>query len=177
MTKFRDIQKDIILFFIILVFVSCFVYWRDVYKEDFSSTPIIVKISNSPVLSILPSWTNSIINRGNIKIKWNDLKWDTNDLNKSSKNSEFSLTFSLFLGGRKVVPQPIFRIIDNLGFGSNNSPGIWLTENYIQIKNDSSTKILKKTLIPLQSLDFYTIVFTSHDYSIYINGESRGNEK
>ena len=171
MTKFRDIQKDIILFFIILVFVSCFVYWRDVSKEDFITTPVNQSIINSPVLDILPSWTNSIINGGNIEIKWKDLNWDTHVSNISSKNSEFSLTFSLFLGGRKVTPQPIFRIIDTGIIDKKNSPGIWLTENYIQIKNDSSPKILKTTLIPLQSLDFYTIVFTSHNYSIYINGE------
>lgn len=175
MSKLEDIQKDVILFFIILVFLACFYYWWGFSKEEFD----INTWMNQPVSGLIvpSSWTNSKINGSNIEVQWSNLTFDTNELANPSKNSEFSLSFWLFLGDPKSKSLPIFRIIDFPHTNSPGIPGIWLTRDNIQIKNHTSSKSMQMTRIPLQSLDFYTFVFTAYDYSIYINSELMTNEK
>lgn len=173
MTKIAEIQKDVILFAIILGFFVFFLfYWRDVYdkKEEFNTISIRM---NEPVPGVsVPYWTNSKLNGIN-KIPWQDVAFDTNTVANSSKNSEFSFTFWLFLGDPKMNPQPIFRIVDGRNI---NSPGIWLIDDNIQVKNSASNQNMIKTQITRQSLDFYTIVFTANGYRIYINGLLRTKE-
>lgn len=168
MSKIAQIQKDVILFSILMIFTFCFFSWWKESKEEFS----IHRINHVPGLSI-PYWTNSKVNGSKLQINWNSLRFETNKKANSSKNSEFSVTFWLFLGGSMSRSQPIFRISDKT---KKNSPGIWLTNDNIHIRNDDSSKILKKTPIPRQSLDFYTVVFSVKYYKIYINGVLKTTE-
>lgn len=173
MIKITDIQKDLILFSILLVFLGYFYYyWCEKSKEPFIDIQMMM-IQPVPGLRF-PSWTNSMINSSKNKILWKDLIFNTNDKVNLDKNSEFSLSFWLFLGVPKSREQPLFRIID---LPQENSPGVWLTENNIQIKNGASYKKMKLTQIHTQSLDFYTIVFTAYNYSIYINGKLTTTEE
>lgn len=174
-SKIADIQKDMILFFIILVFLLCFFFWLAQPKEGFFNNVI----QPTPVVDALNGlWTNSVIENRSLIVKWSKIKFDTTDKHvKRSRNSEFSLTFWLFLETPNEIPKPIFRIKDSPT--NKNSPGIWLTNNQIHIKNtyiDSNTnqinrKKYQSIQIPQQSVDFYTIVFRPYDYSFYINGD------
>lgn len=172
-----DIQKDVILFSILLLFSLSFVYWWGNGDEGFSdATPYIDTMRhNPPVPGLhLKTWTNSVINGRAIKLKWSELKFNTNIKNNPNKNSEFSLSFWFFLAEPKQLPQPLFRIID---IPNTNSPGVWLIEDKIQIKNDNSNKSYQLTPISSKTLDFYTIVFSPNEYSIYKNGISLVSEK
>ena len=173
MSKIASIQKDVILFFIILVFFVCFLYWWNQPKEEFSVR--INMIQPVSGLFVPSSWTNSKINGRTIRTNWSEIQFDTNEpVAKPSKNSECSITFWLVLGNPQTVSKPIFRIRDSSHI---NSPGVWLTNDTIQIRNDTSSKTFSTTQIPQQSLDFYAIVFTETNYSIYINGELRTSEE
>ena len=175
MSKIDSIQKDVILFFILLAFFVCFFFWWNQPKEGFDNNIRIAMIQPVPGLRVPSSWTNSVLNGRRILSTWSEIQFDTNEpVAKPSKNSEFSLTFWLFLGNRRNVTKPIFRIRDS---PYRNSPGVWLTNDNIQIRNDTSSKTYKTTRIPHQTLDFYAIVFTETNYSIYINGELRTTEK
>jgi hypothetical protein len=172
MTNLFKIQKDVILFFIILMFLLSFAYWWGNSDEGFYDY-IDTMRHNLPVPGLqLKTWTNSVINGRAIKIKWNELKFNTNIKNNPNKNSEFSLSFWFFLAEPKPLPQPLFRIID---LPNTNSPGVWLVEDKIQIK--SSNKVYTLTPISTQTLDFYTIVFSPNEYTIYKNGIKLVTEK
>jgi len=166
-----QIQKDVILFFIILVFIIGFVYWWYNSKEEFKIN------TNFPVPGlVITDWTNSKINGSVIQPKWTSLGFDNiaNVNATRSKNSEFSIAFWLFLGGPNSRSKPIFRIKD----GTNkNSPGIWLTDTNIHIRNDVSSKTLKMTPIDPQTLKFYTVVVSVNYYEIYIDGELKLKEE
>ena len=166
MTNLFKIQKDVILFSLILLFLLSFVFWWGHSSEGFyNETYIDTMRHNPPVPGLhLKTWTNSVINGRAIKVKWNELQFNTNKKNNAEKNSEFSLSFWFYLAEPKLIPQPLFRIIDRLNL---NSPGVWLNEDKLQIKNDKTYQL---TQISSQTLDFYTIVFSPNEYSIYKNG-------
>jgi hypothetical protein len=180
-SKIADIQKDMILFFIILVFLLCFFFWLVQPKEGFFNNVI----QPTPVFEALNGlWTNSVIENRSLRTNWKKQIFDETDIHvKRSRNSEFSLTFWLFLETPNETPEPIFRIRDSSI--DKNSPGVWLANNQIHIQNtyiDTNTnqKIKKKyqsIQIPQQSVDFYTIVFRPYDYSFYINGDLVGESE
>jgi hypothetical protein len=168
-SKIADIQKDMILFFIILVFLLCFFFWLAQPKEGFFNNVI----QPTPVFEALDKWTNSVIENKSLSVKWRKIKFDTTDKYvKPSKNSEFSLTFWLFLKTPNETPKPIFRIWDSST--NKNSPGVWLKNNQIRIKINKKT--YQTIQIPQQSVNFYTIVFRPYDYSLYINGDLEKSE-
>jgi hypothetical protein len=180
-------QKDVILFFVLLVFLFGFLYWCRQkegfgYFDEMSPTEIkqsydVVPGSDSldGILLFQDQWMNSEIHGNIIRIRWDDLSFNVHEKRSSKKNSEFSVSFWLYLHDTSRSSQPIFRVCDPV-LGVCDLPGVWLVPNQSSVQiRQQGRKMSKKNVadisIPQKSLDFYTFTFSSNNCSVYKNGD------
>ena len=188
-----DIQKQTILFVILLLFVffiySFFVYWNDPphipikIAEPFSELlPNHVKISHPLMKHNGNNWWNHYTEQPHlvptpIKVEWNQLKWD--DTNISYKqNDNFTVSFWIYINEVSDFEQIVFRVSTHI---STRMPGIFIPErsNTLAIRcstqatPDDGKSIQEErdsNIIPLKTPTYFSVVFTKNKYILYMNG-------
>jgi hypothetical protein len=101
-----------------------------------------------------------------------------------NNNSDFTVSFWMYLHETQHHWQPIFRVIDP--HHSERTPGVWLwccghsalhirqrTPRHWNRPKYNWNQEIKTCGIPIAEVAHYTIVFQSNNYSLYRNGEHR----
>lgn len=185
-----EIQKEIILFFVLFVFLCGFIYWcrckmiashktktEGMTPLDFWRTKQVVRGSDKldGIRLFQDKWMNSTINGNVIRIPWNDLLFNSPETVRKNKNSELTVSFWLYMNDTCTTWQPIFQVVDP-GY-AQNSPGImlWPNSSTVQVRQSRYSKqvtyMMEFMSIPQISLDFYTFVFSGRNCSAYVNGD------
>ena len=205
--EIEHIQKNLILFFIGLLFVCIMfyfiLYWyqhwnRAVFEENlpdvvesFENISDLVQIEKTLALNhhMLDqfnkhNWWNHKMKNANIPIiiRWKDLSWSETEQSRiGDKNTDFTVSFWIYLLNHSDLEQVIFRIVDPGPPGSNRIPGIYLKakENALSIRcktsshwNDGKSLMDESNDCKLMSHQpiFVSITFSRTQYNLYLNG-------
>jgi hypothetical protein len=129
----------------------------------------------------------------NDPVQWDDLPWGTND-EVEKKNSDFSISFWIYMNQPHWWWEHIFRVVDH--YHTDRAPGIWAwccNMPNLHIRQASSKRQSDQTwwsdrnsgagfgesrwnaefrnlAIPLQRPAFCTIVFSGKEYRLFVNG-------
>ena len=196
--ELADIQKHLILTLLFAFFLFIFIYFMNdlSMKESFQNKPLNISdnllIDENLKLNSISSyndrkwWNHHTVNKGvPITIKWNDLGWAGHSSLNKSKNTNFTLSFFIYVHENVPNDQPIFRIVDSgSGFHTDRSPGVFLSHNadsaFLSIRgkskkkaNDGKEKISEQSdnKIPTKKTTFISLVFNRNGYKLYIDGK------
>jgi hypothetical protein len=192
-----DTRKHLILTLLFAFFLFVFFYFLNdlSMKESFQNKPLNISdnllINENLKLNSISSynnkewWNHHTVNNGvPVTMKWNELDWKGHSSLNNSKNTNFTMSFFIYVHENSLNGQPIFRIVDSgSGFHTDRSPGIFLAHHedtpYLSIRgkskkntNDGKERLSEQSdnIIPLKKTTFVTIVFNRNGYKLYIDG-------